>query len=725
MSTRTKGILIALITVAGIAAAGYLAAPRLVAAIAVHSLEGVVEVRQLDIDSVGLSRIEVAALRADTPQMSFEARRLTIHFDPWAFQFRDVTVREARVEITGAAADAEPGAAAGPVLPPFPIRVDELSLRAATPWGEVAFPVSVETRPGAAGGLEGLIEGPDFSLALSNPDDNRHELALFDAAESDLVSLTVRNGMGFPMELDGRLAPDALSRWLAGSDIAPPALRSVLEPYALTGTAVNVSGVLQQTLDFVAELSGDLNIHDTRDPPDRSFEAIELEMGPAYTVSRAGASWAGSGETGFSFALDSETRLSGRNPGWRWNEDGLSFNAASVRLDPQALRADAIELNTPSFGFERTAGDFRAGAVRLEGWPDGLAHYAVSGDWIWDGASLDARGRGDGPGAPNLAWELQAGGPRGHVEINVQDTVASIERFLASHATLIAPDLEILAGQLEARYYAAWAPGDQQTTLQIQAGPVDADLGGMEIRGLDVRVDNRENRIDRLVAVISSPSLKLAAGTVAEDLKMNLRLSPPRIQVDAAQIGLFDGHISVRPFSFEPDDEEVVVFADVDALSLGKVMALMDLEATRLTGHVAGPVRIVYHADRGIEINKGDLRSVQAGVLSLQMNPDASMAAQFNNIALRALEDFRYDELSASLVYQPDGEYRITARILGRNPKVLDGHPIALNPTIEGRLPALFRAFFFTGDFNQAIIQRLQEERGVSTPGQTPTLSED
>ena len=101
------------------------------------------------------------------------------------------------------------------------------------------------------------------------------------------------------------------------------------------------------------------------------------------------------------------------------------------------------------------------------------------------------------------------------------------------------------------------------------------------------------------------------------------------------------------------------------------------------------------------------------------------MAAQMNNIALRALENFQYRELSASVLYRPTGEYRITARILGNNPDVLDGHPIALNPTIEGRLPALFRAFFITGDFNRAIIKRLQEERGVSTPGETPTLKDD
>jgi hypothetical protein len=37
-------------------------------------------------------------------------------------------------------------------------------------------------------------------------------------------------------------------------------------------------------------------------------------------------------------------------------------------------------------------------------------------------------------------------------------------------------------------------------------------------------------------------------------------------------------------------------------------------------------------------------------------------------------------------------------------------------------LPAVFRAFFITGDFDRAIIETLQKEESASTPGKTPTL---
>ena len=75
MSIRTKPVLVAFAAVAGIAAAGYAAAPWLLATIAVRSLEGVVEVRELDIESIGLSRIEVAAVGLSNSRLRLVARR--------------------------------------------------------------------------------------------------------------------------------------------------------------------------------------------------------------------------------------------------------------------------------------------------------------------------------------------------------------------------------------------------------------------------------------------------------------------------------------------------------------------------------------------------------------------------------------------------------------------------------------------------------------------------
>jgi hypothetical protein len=193
--------------------------------------------------------------------------------------------------------------------------------------------------------------------------------------------------------------------------------------------------------------------------------------------------------------------------------------------------------------------------------------------------------------------------------------------------------------------------------------------------------------------------------------------------VGTARIKLFDGAIILRPTSIDLDKRKFVLVADVDGVSLERVIKLLDLKSTELTGMVSGPVRVVYHKEAGLEINPGDLHNVGPGLLKLSMDDDTHAGSQFSDLALQALENFHYNELKASLVYKPDGQYRITARIVGSNPNVLGGHPIALNPTITGRLPALFRAFFITGDFDRAIIETLQKEYGLSAPVKTPPLN--
>ncbi|HSH43811.1 MAG TPA: YdbH domain-containing protein, partial [Arenicellales bacterium] len=446
-----------------------------------------------------------------------------------------------------------------------------------------------------------------------------------------------------------------------------------------------------------------------------------LDTDTAYRLQRSGRQWSGSGEARFSLSPNPETTLNGRDPAWSWEGETLDFALASARLAPLGLRADSARANAAMTATDGFSGQISAAGLRIEPWPGELRHYDVNGTWSWRDGVLEAAGGGSGSGLPALNWQLETAAASGSIDIRVDDSASAIQSSLARYAAVVAPDLEVLAGRLQGRYQARWQDDRQTTEISMEAGAVDATLGGMEIRGLDVEVNNLDNGVERFGVVLSAPTLKLAAGTVAEDLDVALRWLPPALHIDRAGTRLFSGEIGVRPFHFDTNDESVVIHAQVDGLSLERVMALMELETTELTGQVAGPVRIVYHRDRGVEINRGELHSVDAGTLRFRMSGDSRMEAEVDNIALRALADFRYDELSASVLYMPDGEYRISARILGSNPEVLDGHPIAFNPTIEGRLPALFRAFFFTGDFNQAIIQRLQQERGTSTPdGDSP-----
>ena len=49
--------------------------------------------------------------------------------------------------------------------------------------------------------------------------------------------------------------------------------------------------------------------------------------------------------------------------------------------------------------------------------------------------------------------------------------------------------------------------------------------------------------------------------------------------------------------------------------------------------------------------------------------------------------------------------------LAGSNPDLYDGYPIALNMNIGGMLPEAFEVLFMTGDFTEAILNRIKQSK--------------
>lgn len=721
MGTRSKRILIALAVVGGLVAAAYAAAPALLAAIIVRALSGFVGIQKLEIESVGLNRIDVAIVRAGNGQLRFEAQQAIVRFDPWPFEIQAIDIDRAHVAISDLSSGSEQATSAL-ILPSFPLSIEELSVRVSMPWGPLFIPVSVRTGRGAAGGLEAEVKSHEFSARLGNPGKHRYKLDVHDSDNAELLSLGARFHGGSPFDFNGSVDLPKITQWIRASEALPTAWKTALAAFDLDSDGIRFTGTLERDKDFSAQILGNVIVHDNRRKSERLFELMEFRSGTGYELVRSGTSWSGSGDAAFRVGLDPETTMTGRSPAWRWVDDNFAVSAADPSLIQLGLKADKVEISTPGLSTVNATGDLRFQGVRMAGWPQTLPYYEVDGNWSWRDNSFQAEGTGTGPALPDLIWKLKTGGDRGSVEITSRHALAPLAPSLKQYTQVLARESNIKTGELDGQYRFEWTADHRQTSLAVTVEPVDADLDEMQVRGLTVQISNEGDSLDELRLAISAPTLKLAAGAVAQDFKMKLRLSPPELRIDAARTRLLHGTISIRPISINLADEKFELFADIDNLSLEKLMALFELDTMELTGEVSGPVRLVYKRNQGVEINKGQLHSVHPGVLRLSVNRESKTAAQFDNIALRALENFQYDDLKATLLYKPGGEYRITARIVGENPKVLDGHPIALNPTIQGRLPALFRAFFVSGDFSRSIIETLQKERALSTPGETSTL---
>ena len=726
MKTRSRRFLITLAVVGGTLALLYAAAPAILANIAVRVLSGVFDVRSLEIESVGPTEIDVAAIGVNDSQMSLDAKHAVVRYRLWPFQIRGVDIEQARLTLAPAGGASVPVPAAVPAFLPFPLRIKSLDIRARTPWGEVRVPLSLESRSGPAGGLVATVHTPELSASLGNPGRNRQTLTIVDARGASLLTLDAALNGEYPVHFDASVDPGNVTKWIHTSAMIPEAIKAELAPFDIDGKEVHVKGTIARNMDFSARVLGAMVVHDKRDASTRLFQSIDFTTPSGYSIGRTGTSWSGTGAAGLEFALDPQTTFTAHNPHWTWKDSkGLTFNAAEPSLKQLGMDADEVEVTVPSLTAAGTRGTISAKGVRLSGWPKGLSHYDLDGTWSWTGTSLTAGGNGNGPGLPALSWKLQISEGQGLVEISGHDAVAALSPSLQVYTQSIARQLTVKSGDVDGRYRFQWNPKGEQTGLALTAGPVNADLDQMEIRGMEARVANQGNTIDQLTVGLSVPSLKLGAGVVAENAELKLRLALPEIHIDAASLHLFGGEISIHPASINLNDDKFEFLADVDSMSLEKIMNFFDLKSTQLTGAVTGPIRVVYAKDGGIEINEGDLHSIRPGVLKFSMGPDAAAATQLDNIALRALQDFKYKELKASLLYKPDGEYRITARIVGSNPNVLNGHLIALNPTIHGRLPALFRAFFVTGDFDRAIIETLQKKDFSSTSGETPSLNDD
>jgi hypothetical protein len=714
-----KALLSTLALVGVVLAVAYAAAPAILSAVVVHALSGVVEVHKLQIESVGLTRVDVAIMDVDHGRIRFDARDAVVRYDPWHFRILGIHIKRARLGL-GNLFTAGPARPVSIPVPPFPLRIEALTIQTSTPWGAMRIPASILTKAGSAGGLAGEFRTADFLISLANPDENRQTLRALGANGTLLLSLNATWSGGYPVHFDGRVNPEAAIRRLVASPEVPSGLKTDLRPFKIEGDDLRFSGTLQRDLDLSGNVQGRLVVSDQRDVGERVLDSIEVHAPVGYEITRAGASWSGSGDAALRVAVSSKTTLTGRNPAWHWDKDGFAFSATALRLEQLGLSADKLDIT----GSE-PAGSAAQGAVSVKGfqtaaWPRELPPYDISGSWSVQGTSFQARGNGQGPALPHLNWKVETSGSRGSVEITTHDSLAALSPSLQQYAASMVHELKVSAGKLDGRYLFKWSGAGQQTSLAATAAPVDADVDQMRVRGMEIRARNRGNSIDHLDVAVSAPTLKLGAGVVGQQAELKLSLAYPQITVDTARIRLFGGKITLRPTSIDLDKRKSVLVANVDGVSLERVIKLLDLKSTELTGKVSGPVRVVYDKETGLEINPGDLHNVGPGLLKLSVNEDTHKASQFSNLALQALENFHYNELKASLVYKPDGQYRIAARIVGSNPDVLDGHLIALNPTITGRLPALFRAFFITGDFDRAIIETLQKEDGSSTSVKTP-----
>lgn len=241
----------------------------------------------------------------------------------------------------------------------------------------------------------------------------------------------------------------------------------------------------------------------------------------------------------------------------------------------------------------------------------------------------------------NLHVEMSPDGPVGFAKLSSEGLGGEALGFPFSGLTLVM-DLDGL-----------WPP---QTARPIEIGLARINPG-LPITDFQIEAN-----------LASAAPFRLALPTAA------FSLLGARISLDGGYLALLDGTADLP--------------IHITGLDLAEVLKVADLADVDVSGRLAGDLPISFN-NGVVTLRRSKLAATESGVLRVRSDDVASLLTGYGDEVdsmLRALEDFRYDDLSLTLEKTADDDLTLLLSILGKNPAVLDGQPFRLNLNLESNI---------------------------------------
>lgn len=216
----------------------------------------------------------------------------------------------------------------------------------------------------------------------------------------------------------------------------------------------------------------------------------------------------------------------------------------------------------------------------------------------------------------------------------------------------------------------------------------------------------------RIKTKISLGSIQQKQGLTINDLQGKLSLTDTKQFSAKASFRLFSGLFNVNILQTNLLQPVKTLKLDVSKLNLETFFKFIDVKGLTASGHVDGSLPVTIN-NKGIRVKNGELHSTSTGILKY-ISPTDKTPFEQQNIAMQALQDFQYEKLTIAieqlnLYFNQPGNYKFPMRIIGHNPKLLEGKSIALNPVLKGKLPKEAWHYFISKDIKQALTDKLKK----------------
>lgn len=185
-----------------------------------------------------------------------------------------------------------------------------------------------------------------------------------------------------------------------------------------------------------------------------------------------------------------------------------------------------------------------------------------------------------------------------------------------------------------------------------------------------------------LIDVID-PGLPLLGGEV-----LFQGLPGGKIRIEDAFWPFFGGILALAPGDIDPLADRIELTAELASVDLGQLLADMEIDGLAGSGRVGGRLPVVL-TDGDVQVS-GRLASEGEGTLQYLTPLNDETITGWSAQAYAALEDLRFQGLSATVDGSLADALRLGLAFEGSNPAVLEGHPFRFRIAVDGvTLPLL------------------------------------
>ena len=365
-----------------------------------------------------------------------------------------------------------------------------------------------------------------------------------------------------------------------------------------------------------------------------------------------------------------------------WTVDGLIFGA--VHFAP--LRFDAI------------TADLRMDREQLQA------------------ACSFAAPQGSGTLATDLTWQ-RTGEQKGKATLRTTRSLVMSEK--SNLLQLLAdPDLPVTLdkGELNLSTQCIWS---RKTSPELQA-TIDFTGGkgllyGAPFSGLTVQQQLR--LLPKLTSL--KPGIielvQLQGAVPVDNFLLKTNLSPsaqgrhPNLLIEQMEAELFGGKMHLENCAYDINNPQSECLLQIDDFDLQRIIALQKVEELAASGRVYGNLPL-HCTPQGVAVNQGQLQnSSEGGIIRYQTTGGSLQGSPLTAYALKALEEFHYQRLTALVNYVPDGTLAVNLQLQGNNPKLENTRPIHLNIDTEQNLLSLLKSLQYSHKLTSELDRQIQQ----------------